>query len=144
MEKLMARTAKRIVRRDWTRQDEKELKRHSKTRTPVKSISKAMKRTAGAVLLATLVPVDDVVVRIGPQCFPSLHWQGSGTGVFSRVDSKPIGSYNLEDRDYLIRTVAFEAGNEPSLGKAAVAHVVLNRKKSGRWGHQIKKIVTQP
>jgi conjugal transfer mating pair stabilization protein TraG len=89
-------------------------------------------------LLATLVPVDDVVVRIGPQCFPSLHWQGSDTGV------KSIGSYNLEDRDYLIRTVAFEAANEPSLGKAAVAHVVLNRKKSGRWGYQIKKIVTQP
>ena len=92
-------------------------------------------------LLATLVPVDDVVVRIGPQCFPSLHWQGSGTGVFPSGD---IRSYNLEDRDYLIRTVAFEAANEPSLGKAAVAHVVLNRKKTGRWGYQIKKIVTQP
>jgi Cell Wall Hydrolase len=95
-------------------------------------------------LLATLVPVHDVVVRIGPQCFPSLDWHGSGTSVFSRADSKSISSYNLEDRDYLIRTVAFEAANEPSLGKAAVAHVVLNRKKTGRWGYQIKKIVTQP
>ena len=95
-------------------------------------------------LLATLVPVDDVVVRIGPQCLPSLHWQGSGTGVFPSGESTTISSYNLEDRDYLIRTVAFEAANEPSLGKAAVAHVVLNRKKSGRWGDQIKKIVTQP
>jgi N-acetylmuramoyl-L-alanine amidase len=95
-------------------------------------------------LLATLVPVDDVVVRIGPQCFPSLHWHGSGTGMFSRVDRTTTRSYNLEDRDYLIRTVAFEAANEPSLGKAAVAHVVLNRKKTGRWGYQIKKIVTQP
>jgi hypothetical protein len=47
--KLMARTAKRIVRRDWTRQDERELKRHSKTRTPVKSISKSMKRAPGAL-----------------------------------------------------------------------------------------------
>jgi hypothetical protein len=95
-------------------------------------------------LSATLVPVHDVVVRIGPQCFPSLDWHGSGTSVFSRADSKSISSYNLEDRDYLIRTVAFEAANEPSLGKAAVAHVVLNRKKTGRWGYQIKKIVTQP
>jgi hypothetical protein len=60
-------------------------------------------------LLATLVPVADVTVRIGPQCFPSLDWHGSGTGV------KSIGSYNLEDRDYLIRTVAFEAANEPAL-----------------------------
>jgi hypothetical protein len=45
----MARTAKRVVRRDWTRQDERELKRHSKTRTPLKAISKALKRTPGAL-----------------------------------------------------------------------------------------------
>ena len=64
--------------------------------------------------------------------------------MFPSGDSTTIRSYNLEDRDYLIRTVVFEAANEPPLGKAAVAHVVLNRKKSGRWGHQIKKIVTQP
>ena len=44
----MAR-AKRNVRRDWTRQDERELKRHSKARTPVKAISKALKRTPGAL-----------------------------------------------------------------------------------------------
>ena len=64
--------------------------------------------------------------------------------LFSRGDSTTISSYNLEDRDYLIRTVAFEAPNEPAIGEAAVAHVVLNRKKSGRWGHEIKRIVTQP
>ena len=43
-------------------------------------------------------------------------------------------SYDPEDRDYLIRTIAFEAGEEPDEGKAAVAHVVLNRERSGRWG----------
>jgi spore germination cell wall hydrolase CwlJ-like protein len=95
-------------------------------------------------LLATLLPIRDVTVRIGPQCFPSVDWHGRGTGVFSRGNSTTISSYNLEDRDYLIRTVAFEAGNEPALGKAAVAHVVLNRKKSGRWGDNIGNIVTQP
>ena len=62
--------------------------------------------------------------------------------LFSRGDSTTISSYNLEDRDYLIKTVAFEAPNEPALGEAAVAHVVLNRKKRGRWGHEIKTIVT--
>jgi len=41
--------AKRIVRREWTVQDEKELKKHSKDRTPVKAISKALKRTPGAI-----------------------------------------------------------------------------------------------
>ena len=43
----------------------------------------------------------------------------------------------------LIRTIAFEAGEEPDEGKAAVAHVVLNRERSGRWGESIKKVVTR-
>jgi conjugal transfer mating pair stabilization protein TraG len=50
----------------------------------------------------------------------------------------------LEERDYLIRTMAFEAQYESKRGKAAVAHVILNRKKSGRWGDNIKGVVTQP
>jgi ribosomal protein L13E len=41
--------AKRIVRREWTAQDEKELKKHSKNKTPVKGISKALRRTPGAI-----------------------------------------------------------------------------------------------
>ena len=47
-------------------------------------------------------------------------------------------------RDYLIRTIAFEAGGETEVGKAAVAHVVLNRKMIGRWGDNIKDVVTYP
>jgi Cell Wall Hydrolase len=95
-------------------------------------------------LSAALVPVPDLVVRVGPQCLPSVDWQGRNTGVFSRGDSTALSSYNLEDRDYLIRTIAFEAAHEPALGKAAVAHVILNRKKSGGWGRTVKEIVTQP
>jgi spore germination cell wall hydrolase CwlJ-like protein len=53
-------------------------------------------------------------------------------------------TYNLVERDYLIKTIAFEAPNEPAKGKAAVAHVILNRKKSGRWPDNIKDVVTQP
>ena len=45
----MARGRRRIVRREWTTQDEKELKRHSKKKTPVTTISKALKRTVGAL-----------------------------------------------------------------------------------------------
>src|SRR5262249_40878981 len=48
-----------------------------------------------------------------------------------------------EDRDYLIRTIAFEASGEPAVAKIAVAYVVLNRTKSGRWGDNIKAVVTQ-
>jgi hypothetical protein len=45
----MAKRAKRVVRREWTAQDERELRKHSKSRTPVKAISKALKRTPGAL-----------------------------------------------------------------------------------------------
>jgi conjugal transfer mating pair stabilization protein TraG len=55
-----------------------------------------------------------------------------------------ILNYSLEERDFLIRTIAFEAPNESDKGKAAVAHVILNRKISGRWGRNVKSIVTQP
>jgi hypothetical protein len=36
--------------------------------------------------------------------------------------------HGSEGRDYLIRTIVFEASGETEIGKAAVAHVILNRK----------------
>ena len=50
----------------------------------------------------------------------------------------------VDERDYLIRTIAFEASGETEVGKVAVAYVVLNRKKSGRWGENIRAVVTSP
>jgi spore germination cell wall hydrolase CwlJ-like protein len=50
----------------------------------------------------------------------------------------------VDERDYLIRTIAFEASDETEVGKVAVAYVILNRKKSGRWGDNIKAVVTHP
>ena len=44
----VART-KRITRRDWTRDEVKELKKHSIGKTPVKTVSRALKRTPGAL-----------------------------------------------------------------------------------------------
>jgi hypothetical protein len=41
----MARAVKKVVRRPYTREDLKELRTHSKARTPVAKISKVMKRT---------------------------------------------------------------------------------------------------
>jgi spore germination cell wall hydrolase CwlJ-like protein len=55
------------------------------------------------------------------------------------TESQPV-----DDRDYLIRTIAFEASGEPQMAQIAVAYVVLNRKKSGRWGDNIKAVVTHP
>jgi hypothetical protein len=51
-EKVMAKTivrTKRVVRRDWTPAEVKELKQHSKNKTRVRTISKALKRTPGAL-----------------------------------------------------------------------------------------------
>jgi hypothetical protein len=48
MAKAIARR-KRVVRRNWTRTEVKELRQHSKDRTRVKTISRALKRTPGAL-----------------------------------------------------------------------------------------------
>ena len=48
MAKTIARR-KVIVRRDWTRADMKELRQHSRDKTPVKTISRALKRTPGSL-----------------------------------------------------------------------------------------------
>ena len=40
---------KRTQRRSWTKEDHRELKAHSKNKTPVARISRAMKRTVGAL-----------------------------------------------------------------------------------------------
>jgi hypothetical protein len=50
----MARAKKR-VRREWTAQDVRELKKHSKNKTPVAVISKTTKRTQAALRQKALV-----------------------------------------------------------------------------------------
>jgi hypothetical protein len=40
---------KKLVRREYTKDDVKELKAHSKARTPVAKVAKALKRTEGSV-----------------------------------------------------------------------------------------------
>jgi len=60
------------------------------------------------------------------------------------VVGEAVPSDDPEDRDYLIKTIVFEAAEESDEGKAAVAYVILNRKRSGRWGDNIKDVVTRP
>ena len=38
-----------MERRTWTKEDQRELRAHSKAKTPVTAISKGMKRTIGAL-----------------------------------------------------------------------------------------------
>jgi hypothetical protein len=51
----VAKKAKKVVRREWTKEDIKELKTHSKAKTPVVKISKATKRTIGALRAKAVV-----------------------------------------------------------------------------------------
>jgi spore germination cell wall hydrolase CwlJ-like protein len=80
-----------------------------------------------------------------PQCLP-LTSEGATADTKSPLTElrQVVPNYNAEDRNYLIRTIAFEASDESDEGKAAVAHVILNRTKSGRWGDSIKDVVTHP
>jgi len=72
----------------------------------------------------------------------------SGKSASTQIPLTDLGeavpSYNAEDRDYLVRTIVFEASEESDEGKAAVAHVILNRTRNGRWGDNIKDVVTDP
>ncbi|HEX5508913.1 MAG TPA: cell wall hydrolase [Pseudolabrys sp.] len=45
-----------------------------------------------------------------------------------------LASLSPTDRDLVIRTVIGEAGNQPSVGQAAVASVILNRMRDGGFG----------
>jgi hypothetical protein len=45
----MAKKTKRRMRREWTKEDLRDIKGHSRARTPVAKMSKLMKRTVGAL-----------------------------------------------------------------------------------------------
>jgi spore germination cell wall hydrolase CwlJ-like protein len=52
-----------------------------------------------------------------------------------------MATLSPQDRDYLIRTVIGEAANQPRRGKAAVAHTIMNRRNTGRWGDSVQDVV---
>jgi len=58
-----AKTKKKISRREWTAADLRDLKKHSKARTPIEKVSKAMKRTVGALR----VKASQIGVGLGQQ-----------------------------------------------------------------------------
>jgi len=98
------------------------------------------------ILLGGATPVH-AALGMEPQRLPPAATLGAIDTVGSKMPipelSRVIPNYP-EERDYLIRTIAFEASEEPDEGKAAVAYVILNRKRSGRWGDNIKDVVTHP
>ena len=47
--KAVKAAGRRMERRTWTKEDQRELRTHSKAKTPVTTVSKEMKRTVGAL-----------------------------------------------------------------------------------------------
>ena len=60
------------------------------------------------------------------------------------VDLYAGGATQDEEQDCLANAVYFEARGEPIEGQLAVAEVVLNRTRSGRYPATICEVVTQP
>jgi hypothetical protein len=46
-----------------------------------------------------------------------------------------------QQRDLLIRTIVGEAASEPFMGQQAVANVVLNRLRAGRYGDSLENVI---
>jgi conjugal transfer mating pair stabilization protein TraG len=44
---------------------------------------------------------------------------------------------NPVDRDIMIKTIAGEAGGEPPIGQAGIAHAILNRVAVGGYGQGV-------
>jgi len=99
------------------------------------------------ILLGDTTPLH-AALGPAPGCLPpaALHATAETVDVILPISElgPAVPSYDREGRDYLIRTIVFEASGEPEKGKAAVAFVVLNRERSGRWGDDIEEVVTQP
>src|SRR5262245_16909434 len=98
-----------------------------------------------SIVVSGVQPVH-AALGIAPRCLPSGSIPGKTSGVKLPITelSPALPSYDPEDRDYLIRTIAFEAPEEPDEGKAAVAYVIINRNRSGNFGDNIKEVVTRP
>jgi cell wall hydrolase len=95
------------------------------------------------ILEGSATPVR-AALGVEPRCLPPAAALGTETAHAKPPIPQVISNYDPEERDYLIRTIAFEAPNEPDEAKAAVAYVILNRKRSGNWGDNIKDVVTRP
>jgi spore germination cell wall hydrolase CwlJ-like protein len=98
------------------------------------------RQECNAATSAALLPTKDVEKQLAA----AAGWTETKPDPLATSRNSVAWRQAAEDRDYLIRTIAFEASGEPAMAKIAVAYVVLNRKKSGRWGETIKTVVTNP
>jgi spore germination cell wall hydrolase CwlJ-like protein len=57
------------------------------------------------------------------------------------IQTRETVAYTEKDVDCLTKNIYYEAGVEDRAGKYAVAHVTINRLKTGYWGKDICKVV---
>ena len=57
------------------------------------------------------------------------------------IQTKYVVKYTPKDVECLTKNIYYEARGEDKTGKYAVAHVTLNRMKTGKWGNDVCKVV---
>lgn len=64
--------------------------------------------------------------------------------IYNVIQTKERLKYTSADLDCLTKNIYYEAGTESDTGKYAVAHVTVNRLKSGYWGQTLCRVVYAP
>ena len=65
-------------------------------------------------------------------------------GIYEVIQTRERLKFTSADLDCLTKNVYYESGGEQDTGKYAVAHVTVNRLKSGYWGKTLCKVVYAP
>src|SRR5262245_47676248 len=120
--------------------------RHREWTSTIGKVNAFCQRCLLLILLTTVLLVPSNLISVGQE-----NIEGTLRCLFPAFDKMTLPAreagvvsptYTSEDRDYLIRTIVFEASGESKEGQAAVAHVILTRKRSGVWGDTVKDVVT--
>jgi spore germination cell wall hydrolase CwlJ-like protein len=64
-------------------------------------------------------------------------------GCVANTEAKIVVNATTQDHKCLAEAIYYEAGNEPTHGRRAVAHVVVNRSKNARYPNSICGVVHQ-
>ena len=91
-------------------------------------------------------PSDGVVTDISPDQIPAITFQKRprAASLAALVDQHASDSVGDREADCLAKAVYFESKGEPLNGQLAVAEVILNRAKSGRFAGTLCGVVKQP
>lgn len=104
---------------------------------PAASVSVALPKAAPAVLTATARPAAGITSTV--VALPVTH-----SGLWPMVWANMSGAALDEELNCIATAVYFEARGEPFDGQLAVAEVVMNRARSGRYPSSYCAVVKQP